>query len=128
MTSYLYFHKIRIFDYPLFAKGIRDELRGNAQRLAAQNGLEIEHIRKKNFRKEKKIQEVLAKRGEHPGLVWIFSAMEACTAYEPWHDKESHKTYVRSTVKAPLKKANPPLNGEICAPYRRLLKRGSWVA
>ena len=35
---------------------------------------------------------VLAVRGEHPGLVHVISAMEACESYQPWHDKASGKT------------------------------------
>jgi hypothetical protein len=38
---------------------------------------------------------VLEQRGEHPGLVHVLSAMEACPAYKPWHDKQTHKTYLR---------------------------------
>jgi hypothetical protein len=25
----------------------------------------------------------------------VISAMEACGAYQPWHDKQTHKTFVR---------------------------------
>ena len=85
MTSCLYEHKIRIFDYSRFAEPFRKQLRENAARLAADNGLEIEHIRKKNFRKEDKIKQVIKKRGAHPGLVWIFSAMEPCGACPDFH-------------------------------------------
>ncbi len=35
MTSYLYQHKIRIFDYPRFAEPFRNRLRENAARMAA---------------------------------------------------------------------------------------------
>ena len=56
MTSYLYEHKIRIFDYPRFAEPFRDQLRENAERWAAESGLKIEHIRKNNFRKEERIK------------------------------------------------------------------------
>ena len=38
---------------------------------------------------------VLEQRGDHPGLVHIISAMEACDAYKPWHDKQTHKTFMR---------------------------------
>ena len=31
MTSYLYDHDVRIFDYPRFAEPFRDELRENAE-------------------------------------------------------------------------------------------------
>ena len=67
MTSYLYERKIRIFDYPKFAEPFRDQLRENAERLAAEAGVEIEFIRKRNVRKEDRVKAVLARRGEHPG-------------------------------------------------------------
>jgi hypothetical protein len=96
MTGYLYTHQVRIFDYPRWAQPLREALRENAERLAAQNGLEIEFIRRpKSFRKEDKIHQVLQQRGEHPGLVWIFSTMEPCSTYRPWHDKTTGKTYLR---------------------------------
>jgi hypothetical protein len=38
---------------------------------------------------------VLKERGEQPGLVWIFSALEPCTTYRPWHGKGSGRTYLR---------------------------------
>jgi hypothetical protein len=96
MTKYLYTQDIRIFDYTKFAEPLRDQIRANAQAIAAENGLEIEFIRKhKAFRKEDRIKEIIEQRGEHPGLVHIFSAMEQCQAYRPWHDKESHKNYVK---------------------------------
>lgn len=96
MTSLLYQRKIRIFDYPKFAEPFRDELRKNAEQLSAENGIEIEYIRKKNFRKEARVKEILEKRGERPGLVCIFSAMEPCTTFKPWHNKGTGKTYLVS--------------------------------
>ncbi len=98
MTKYLYEHKIRIFDYGKFAEPLRDAIRDNAQALAEARGLEIEFITKhKSFRKEERIKQIIEDRGDEPGLVHIFSAMEQCPAYRPWHDKVSHKTYVKST-------------------------------
>ena len=96
MTAFLYANNIRIFDYPRFAEPLRDELRTNAEQIAKENGLEIEFIRKKNVRKESRIQNILKKRGNHPGLVHIFSAMEPCPSYKPWHDKNTHRTYLKS--------------------------------
>jgi hypothetical protein len=98
MTKYLYTHNIRIFDYTEFAEPLRDAIRANAQALADAHGLEIDFIRNhKAFRKEARVQQIIAQRGAHPGLVHIFAAMEACTAYRPWHDKVSHHTYVKAT-------------------------------
>ncbi len=89
---------IRFFDYPHWAEPLRDELRDNAERLAAAAALEIEFIRRlKAFRKEARIKEILAERGDHPGLVHIFSAMEACPSYRPWYDKPSGQTHLKPT-------------------------------
>jgi len=95
MTSYLYSHKIRIFDYPRFAEPLRDVIRANAERLASENGINIEFIRKTHIRKEDIIAKVLESRGDHPGLVHILSAMESCQSYKPWHDKQTDKTFLK---------------------------------
>jgi len=95
MTAYLSKRRIRIFDFTQFAKPLTDAIKANAEQLAAANGLNIDYIRKKNFRKEDKVKAVLKERGSHPGLVWIFSALEPCTTYQPWHDKKSGRTYLR---------------------------------
>ena len=41
------------------------------------------------------MKEVLARRGEHPGLVAILSAMEPCSSYKPWHDKQTGRTFLK---------------------------------
>ncbi len=96
MTSYLYRQGIRIFDYTEFAQPLRETLRTNAEELAEANGIAIEFIRKKDFRKEDRIQALLAQRGSQPGLVHIFSALEPCPSYQPWHDKPTHQTYLKT--------------------------------
>jgi hypothetical protein len=66
------------------------------EQVAAENALEIEFVRSaKKFRKEKRVKEILEQRGEQPGVVCILSAMEPCGSYKPWHDKKSHKTYLK---------------------------------
>jgi hypothetical protein len=96
MTDYFYKHQIRIFDYPKWAEPLREALRANMERIAAENGIEIEFVRsKKSFRKEDRVKEILAKRGEHAGVVGILSAMEPCGSYKPWHDKKTGKTYLK---------------------------------
>ena len=97
MTSFLFRKNIRIFDYTQWAEPLREEIRENAERLAQTNGLEIEFICKNDFRKEARIREILNQRGEHPGLVHIFSAMEPCHSFRPWHNKQTGKTYIKST-------------------------------
>ena len=95
MTAILYRRGIRIFDYPNFAKPLADEVKQNAERLAAQAGIKIDYIKKANFRKEDRVRQILQQRGEHPGLVHVFSALEPCTSYQPWHNKDTHRTYLK---------------------------------
>jgi hypothetical protein len=96
MASYLRTHGIRLFDYARFAEPLREEIRHNAERLAREHGLEIEFIRSVHaFRKEDRIRALLEQRGDHPGLVHIFAAMEPCTAFMPWYDKATGRTTLR---------------------------------
>jgi hypothetical protein len=97
MTGYLNAKGIRIFDYPQFAMTLRDRVRDRAASLAAEAGVSIQHIPKPHVRKEDVVAQVLKQRGDHPGLVHVISAMEACDAYKPWHDKQTHKTFIRPT-------------------------------
>lgn len=82
MTSFLYARGIRIFDYPQFAQPLRERIRAAAQAACAEAGIEIEHINKPHIRKEKVVAKVLERRGEHPGLAHVISAMEACESYQ----------------------------------------------
>ena len=95
MTAFLSARQIRIFDYPQFAEPLRDRVRERAAELAAAAGVTIEHIANSHIRKEDVIAKVLTKRGDHPGLVHIISAMEACPTYRPWHSKQTHRTLLR---------------------------------
>ncbi len=96
MATYLRTHGIRLFDYPRFAEPLREEIRHNTERLAREQGLEIEFIRSAHaFRKEDRIRALLDRRGDHPGLVHIFAAMEPCAAFTPWHDKATGQTTLR---------------------------------
>lgn len=88
---------IRCFDLKQFAEPLREAMRDHAIKLARTAGLEVEFIQRKNFRKEDRITEILAGRGQQPGLVHVFSAMEPCTTFQPWHDKKSGRTGLKPT-------------------------------
>ena len=93
MSKHLTEQGVRLFDYTQWAEPLREEIRQHAERLAREVGLAIEFIRRgDDFRKEARIQEVLSERGNQPGLVHIFSAMESCSTYKPWYDKTTGKT------------------------------------
>ena len=98
MTKFLHASHVRIFDYPRFAEPLRERVRERATALAAEAGVVIEHIAKSHIRKEAVVAKVLEQRGDHPGLVHIISAMEGCDTYKPWHDKQTHTTYLRPNI------------------------------
>jgi hypothetical protein len=93
ITDFFNAHRIRIFDFKQWAAPLRDEIHENIKAIAEENSVDIEFIRKRNFRKDDRIKEIIAERGDYPGIVHIFSAMESCTAFKPWHDKQTHATF-----------------------------------
>ena len=96
ITDWFFAHKIRIFDYKLWAAPMRDQIKDNIEKIAAEADVEIEFVRKqRDFRKEQRVKDIIAERGDHPGIVHIFSAMESCTAFKPWHNKQTHATYFK---------------------------------
>jgi len=97
MTSFLNAHHIRIFDYARFAEPLRERIREAAEKLAADAGARIEYIAKTHIRKEDVVAQVIKTRGDHPGLVHVISAMESCSSYRAWHDKQTHETALKPT-------------------------------
>jgi DNA-binding MarR family transcriptional regulator len=96
MTGYFYGNDMKIFDYAKFSQPLTENVRTNAERIAKEEDIEIEFIRKLHaFRKDDKIQEIIKAKGITEGLVHIFSAMEKCNTYKPWHDKDSGRTFFK---------------------------------
>jgi hypothetical protein len=96
MMGYLTAHNIRFFDFAQWAKIQRDRLRTHFETLAAAEGLTIEYLKKaRGLRKEDRVRAILAQRGTAPGLVHIFTVLESCTSYQPWHDKSTHRTLLK---------------------------------
>jgi hypothetical protein len=96
MTSYLYAHGIRIFDYPHFAEPLRDRIRRQVEEISKDAGVVIEYVSKGHVRKEALVQRVLAARGDAPGLVHVISVMESCRSYRPYLDKSNGHMYLRA--------------------------------
>jgi hypothetical protein len=76
MTSYLYAHGIRDFDYARFAEPLRERIWERAQEVCAAAGIEIEHVsnshvRNSHVRKEDLVARALAAYGDAPGLVHV---------------------------------------------------------
>ena len=95
ITIHFYRQHLKIFDLADWAKPFAEQLRARAEALETEHGLKIQYIQKKDFRKEDRIAEILKTRGMAPGLVHIFSALEPCNTFKPWHDKISHQTFFK---------------------------------
>lgn len=118
MESYLRVRGIRLFDDAQFAQLFRKQIRLNAERVAEQNHLKIDFIRRKNFRKEERIKEIGANRGDHSGLAHIFSAMEPCPSFKPWRDKGTGEpSYVLPRPSVCIITSISPIQTEDCVIY-----------
>ena len=96
MTSFFNANKWKIFDFANIFKPVTDKIIDNIKQMAESEGVEIEYVRKVGaFRKEDKVAKIIESRGGHIGLVHIFSQLELCNTYDPWHDKQTHKTYFK---------------------------------
>jgi len=96
MAAYMTSQGMKLFEYTSFVNRLRQELRDHAEKIAQEAGCPIEFIRRLDgFRKEDRVKEIVRQRGTHPGLVHIFSAMERCTAFQPWFNKRTGKTTLK---------------------------------
>jgi len=95
MTKRLRSRGIGIFGYPAFAGELRNRVRAPAATIAAVAGVTIEHLAKSHLRKEAVVGKILAACGDQPGLVHVISVVGACEAYQPWHEKQTHRTFLR---------------------------------
>lgn len=88
MQSYLNAHGVLFKDYTQWAEPLREALRENAERQAAEAGVEIIFLRTAKIRKEAEVAEILRSRGDAPGLVVVFSTMEPCGIYRPRFNRQ----------------------------------------
>ena len=98
----------------------------NARMNCDANGVAIEHVNKPHIRKDL-IAKVIEQRGKHPGLVHILSAMGACSAYKPWHDKNTHNTFLRLTPGKCLHYYFNFINEEVGLCYSPVPTQGKFV-
>ena len=92
----------RFFDFVNVFKPVTEQIVANAERIAEENGVEIEFIRSpKSFgRKDERIDKILEERGNHDGLVKIYAQMETVNSYRAWTDKTTKKTsFLPATTK-----------------------------
>src|SRR6266478_5421113 len=72
-------------DLARFGQPITTQVRDHIIGLARRNGIEIEMVRRKNFRQEDRVAAILKIRGRHAGLVHIFAVKEGATVFDTRH-------------------------------------------
>lgn len=97
MTNFFYSNNFKIFDFHNIFTPVTENLIKNAEKIAIENNLKIEYVRKvKDFRKDDKISEIIKLRGNHEGMVHIFSQQESYPTYSPWFDKATNRAYFKN--------------------------------
>lgn len=74
---------------------VRDRARSEAELRIAAQATGAGHRTEEAQANELGHREILHERGAQPGLVHIFSAMESCASYKPWHDKRTGQTFLK---------------------------------
>ena len=75
--------EVPLAQFAEFATALRDALEQHLRQLAKTEGVEIEYLRSaRALRKEDRVQQILAQRGDHPGLVHIFEVVEPARVFE----------------------------------------------
>ena len=93
MKNFFYTINRRCFDFSDVFKPITEIIKENANKIAAENNMEIEYINNVGaFRKDDKIAEIISELGKTEGLIKIYAQKESCGTYKPWTDKETGKT------------------------------------
>jgi hypothetical protein len=94
MAQYLLSRKERILDLPRVFEPMKAEIVANAKAITTAHGLKIEYIARRNFRKEKRIREILAERGDEPGLVHVFSAVEGVNTFRAGVRRDTGRPFI----------------------------------
>lgn len=69
-------------DLARFGQPITSPVREHIIGVAREHGVEIEVVRRKNFRQEDRVAAILKRRGTHPGLVHVFAVKEGATVFD----------------------------------------------
>lgn len=79
-----------------FAGKLPDQLEAHLETVARESGVQIEYLRSAHaVRKEARIQEILATRGDHPGLVHLFAVVEPAQVFNVKSGGPSGQPYLR---------------------------------
>ena len=92
---------VKLIDYEKrFANKLRLEMTNRIKAIATQEGIPIKHVYA-SVRKEAFVSDILALRGDAPGIVCILSAMESCRCFKVC---KNHKSgYLRIPTWAPFR-------------------------
>ena len=99
MTSFLFNKNILIFDFAQYVDKLRDVIHKQIESIKQETGAPFQYLNKSSIRKESLVANILQDQGVHSSIVCIFSTVEACKAYKPWHDKNTGKSFLKSETR-----------------------------
>jgi hypothetical protein len=91
MLCFLSANKILLKEFLSHASSLAESLKTNAKSLAKEHNAPYIYLNNAKTRKEALVKSIIEKRGEHPGLVAILSALEVCSSYDIHKNKKEHK-------------------------------------
>jgi hypothetical protein len=104
LADFLRRAEIPLTAFAAFGQRLRDRLEAHVEALAAREGLTIEYLRTtRGFSKEARVQEILAQRGDHPGLVHIFSVVEPGNSFRVLTNRRTTQPFLKPHLGAKCK-------------------------
>lgn len=91
LQGYLYRHHILLKDFHAYSKKLAEILKENAKILAEIEGAQYEYLDSPNIRKEAKVKQIIKQRGDHPGLVAVFTTLEVDNSFDIRKDNIENK-------------------------------------
>jgi len=94
LQCYLASHGILLKEFNAYSEKLAQVIKENAKFVAETEGAHYEYLDSPKIKKEKKVKEIIQRRGDHPGLVAVFSTLEVDNSFDFHFDKKENKVII----------------------------------
>jgi hypothetical protein len=91
VMKYLSANGILLKDFTLYAETLAQKIKDNATSIAERENVHYQYLNSSKIKKDELIKSILSKRGKHPGLVAILSALEIENSFDIYRNKDKQK-------------------------------------
>lgn len=95
MASFMKGVNLLLKDFTDYAKGVTDEIRQSAERIAEQSGRPVQYLSSSRIRKEDVAREIARRDGIEEGLIAVLTCVEPCWSYEVGPNREKKRLELR---------------------------------